>query len=138
MLLCNQYGVSSKLQTTLRRLATNTGSVQIGSRSLCYHQCTHVVQCGDGSCDLKLGVADHALAQHVQEDIGRGSRPAAAGVRRLDIGVEEVLVGEGVELQEVELPLQVGYVSAHGGSCHAPPVQHATPKQGHKGNVQFL
>ena len=75
--------------------------------------------------DLELGVADHALAQHVQEHIGGGASPAAARVGRLHIGVEEVLVGEGVELKEVELPLQICYVSAHWSSCHAPPVQPA-------------
>lgn len=42
---------------------------------------------------------------------------------------EEVLVGERVELQEVELALQVCNVSAHWCARHAPPAQNAIPKQ---------
>ena len=41
---------------------------------------------------------------------------------------KEVLVGKGMELQEVELPLQVCNVRAHWRSCCTPTAQHATTK----------
>ena len=52
------------------------------------------------------------------------------------MNVEEDLVGEWLEVQKVELPLQVCYVSAHWRSCHAPPVQRKSdPTLGHTGPI---
>lgn len=70
-------------------------------------------------------MANHALAQGVEQNVGRVAAPNAAGVRWLDIDGEEVLVGEGVQAQEVELPLEVGNVSTHRCPRHTPPVQAA-------------
>lgn len=55
--------------------------------------------------DLKLGVADHALAQDVEQLVGRAARPCTASICTLDIHAEEVLVGEGVQAQEAKLAL---------------------------------
>lgn len=70
-------------------------------------------------------MANHALAQGVEQNVGRVAPPDAARVCWLDINGEEVLVGEGVQAQEVELPLEVGNVSTNRCSRHAPPVQAA-------------
>ena len=68
-------------------------------------------------------MANHALCQDVERHVGRASSPCTASIGRLHIDVEEVLVGEGVQAQHIELALEVGDVGAHRGSCHAPPVQ---------------
>jgi len=67
-------------------------------------------------------VADHALAQGVEQDVGGRAGPGAARVGGLHIDGEEVPVGEGVQVQEVELPLQVSNITAHWRACHTPPV----------------
>ena len=82
----------------------------------------------EGMSDLKLSVTNHALAQHEQQHIGWATTPPTARVCRLDMGVEKVLVREGVELQKVELPLQVCNISTHWCSRHTPPVER-TPRQ---------
>ena len=76
-----------------------------------------------GKGHLQLCMADHALTQDAEQNGRRGARPCAPRVCWLHIYGEEVLVGERVQLQEVELALEVGNVTAHRRACHTPPVQ---------------
>lgn len=78
---------------------------------------------GHGKGHLQLCMADHALTQDAEQHGRRGPRPSAPIVCRLHIYGEEVLVGEWVQLQEVELALEVSNVTAHRRACHTPPVQ---------------
>jgi len=69
-------------------------------------------------------MADHTLAQDTEQNGSRRPRPCGTRVCWLHIYGEEVLVGERVQLQEVELALEVGNVTAHWRACHTPPVPH--------------
>ena len=55
---------------------------------------------------LQLGVADHAVAQSIKQS-ARTCTGAIPGVGTFHIDREAGAVGEGVQLQEIELPLQV-------------------------------
>ena len=72
---------------------------------------------------LQLGVPDHDVAEDVEQNVGGGACPAAARVGRLDVDGEEVLVGEGLQLQEVELAFEVCNVAAHWRAGHTPPAR---------------
>ncbi len=79
---------------------------------------------GHGKGHLQLCMADHALTQDAEQHGRRGPCPCAASVCWLHIYGEEVLVGEGVQLQEIELALEISNVTAHRRACHTPPVPH--------------
>ena len=79
---------------------------------------------GHGKAHLQLCMADHALTQDAEQHGRRGPRPCAPSVRWLHIYREEILVGEWVQLQEVELAFEVSNVTAHRRACHTPPVAH--------------
>ena len=71
-------------------------------------------------------MADHALTQDAEQNGGWGAPPCAPTVCWLHIYREEVLVGEGVQLQEVELALEISNVTAHRRACHTPPGAHTS------------
>lgn len=77
-----------------------------------------------GKGHLQLCMADHALTQDAEQNGRWGPRPCATRVCWFHVYGKEVLVGEGMQLQEVELALEVGNVTAHWRACHTPPVAH--------------